>query len=62
MIDAIKTALRERNKTESWRYISGETGIDATQLCGFASGTRSIGMSNLEILARYLGLSVTSGK
>jgi len=58
MIDTIRNALIERNRSESWRYISQETGIDAGQLCAFAAGNRSIGIKNLEILARYLGLSL----
>ena len=56
MTEHIRNALIARNLTESWRYIEGQTGINAAQLCGFASGSRTIGIRNLEILAQYLGL------
>jgi hypothetical protein len=55
MLEQIRTALIARNETESWRYLEEKTGINAAQLCGFASGSRTIGIKNLEILAEYLG-------
>lgn len=59
MITAIRKALIRRNATESWRYISQQTGIDASQLHGFATRKRTIGTDKLMLLADYLGLSLS---
>ena len=59
MIEQLRTALKTRNETESWRYLAEQTGLDASQLRGFALGYRQFSAKSLEILADYLGLSLS---
>ena len=58
MKEIIRRALRDRDRRESWAYIAQQTGIDRSQLCGFATSNRAISAQKLEILAEYLGLEL----
>ncbi len=60
LTDQLRQAIADCGKSQY--RICKDTGIDATALCRFVSGSRGVSMTVLNTLGDYLGLRLVAGK